>query len=728
MNIQSSRRDFLKGAAATAGTAVALMIGFDPKGALAAGGAGAQFNPFVKIAEDGTVTVVVKHFEMGQGTTTGLTTLVAEELDADWDKVVPEFAPANAKLYANLFFNVQGTGGSTAIPNSFMQYRQAGAAAREVLVKAAAESWGVSPDTVTVEKGMLKAGGKSAHFGEFAAKAATLKPSDKPTLKSPDAFTLIGDPKLPRKDSKAKTDGTAVFAMDVKVPGMVYVVVLRTPKFGGTLKSFDAKAASEVKGFVDAKPMPNKSGVAVYAKSTWAAMKAREAIKADWEFSKAEARSTKDLVTYHQDLLEKPEYQARKDADTAASSKAVDGAAKVVEAEFVFPFLAHAPMEPLNCVIEPTRNGVRIHDGCQFPSITQPTVAAILKLKPEQVEINTVYAGGSFGRRANPTSDYHAQAAMAFAMLGGKTPVKLVWSREDDLAGGYYRPMAAHRARIGLDADGRIVGWDHRIAAKPILKGTPFEEFAVKDGVDHSSVEGVSDTHYAIPTMSVGLSDAKSPVSVLWWRSVGHTHNAYAMEVLIDMAAEAAGADPVEFRLGLLSGDDKDQKRLSGVLKLAAEKAGWGKAVEKGKGRGVAVHKSFNTYVAEVIDVSVDGDGAVKVDKVTCAVDCGLAVNPDVIAAQMQSGIGYGLGAILRNQITLTDGVVDQENFPDYEPLRISDMPHIEVHIVPSAEAPTGVGEPGTPPAGPALANAIHSATGKRILRLPITSSGIEFS
>lgn len=728
MTAQTSRRTFLKGAVAAGTTAAALMVGFGPKGLLAAGTETAQLNPFVRISADGTVSVIAKHFEMGQGTTTGLTTLVAEELDADWPAVQVEFAPADDKRYANLLFGSQGTGGSTAIANSYMQYRQAGAAARNLLVRAAAEAWGVSPDSVTVEKSRLSSGSRSGHFGEFVAKAATLEPIAEPKLKTPDRFRLIGNAKLPRKDSDAKTNGTAVFAMDVKVPGMVYAVVLRSSKFGGKLTSFDANGASAMSGFVDAKAMPDKSGVAVFAKSTWAALRAREAITAAWDFSKAETRSTADMIADHKALLDKPAYQTRHGGDFKASAQAVAKAASTVEAAFIFPNLAHAPMEPLNCVVEPTSTGVRVHDGCQFPGLAKPTVAAVLGLKPEQVEINTVYAGGSFGRRANPTSDYHAQAAMAFAVLGGKTAVKLVWSREDDLAGGYYRPMAAHRARIGLDDNGQIVGWNHRIAAKSILKGTFFESALVKNGIDETSVEGTADTHYAIPAMSVGLADAQSPVSVLWWRSVGHSHNAYAMEVLVDMAAEKAGKDPVTYRLDLLKGDGKDRQRLRGVLELAAKKAGWNTPVAAGRGRGIAVHKSFNSYVAEVAEVSVNPDGAIKIEKITCAVDCGIAVNPDVIRAQMEGGIGYGLGAVMRNQITFADGVVEQENFPDYEPLRISDMPDIDVHIVPSAEPPTGVGEPGTPPAGPALANAIFAVTGKRVTSLPMTAAGIEFA
>ncbi|MEL7000603.1 MAG: xanthine dehydrogenase family protein molybdopterin-binding subunit, partial [Pseudomonadota bacterium] len=692
------------------------------KGAFAAASGAADLNPFVRIAPDGIVHVVIKHFEMGQGTTTGLATLVAEELDADWETLAVDLAPGDSNRYANLFFGTQGTGGSTAIANSFMQYRQAGAAAREVLVAAAADTWGVAPADVTIEKGILKAGTNIAHFGEMVAKAATLTPSEEPAVKDPAQFTLIGKDGLPRKDSRGKTIGQTTFAMDVKVPGQVTAMILRSPRFGGTLVSFDASDASDINGFIDAKALPNGSGVAVYAKNTWSAMQARDMIEAEWDFSAAENRSTDEMIAYHQGLLDEPTYQVREGGDFAATGKALESADTMLEVDYVFPNLAHAPMEPLNCVIEPTANGVKFYDGAQFPGITQPVVASVLDLKPEQVEVETVYAGGSFGRRATPLSDYQVEAALAFATLGGQTPVKLIWNREDDVRGGYYRPIAAQRAKIGLK-DGKIVGWDHRIAVKSILKGGPFESVLVHNGVDDVSVEGIKDSHYDIPGMAVGLTDAETPVTVLWWRSVGHSQNAYSMETLMDAVAVAAGADPVQFRLDHLAGGTPDQMRLSGVLSLAAEKAGWG---TPGKHMGVAVHKSFNSYVAEVAEVSIQ-DGAIKLEKITCAVDCGLAVNPDIIRAQMEGGIGYGLGAIMRNKITFTEGEVDQSNFPDYEPLRITDMPDIEVHIVASAEAPTGVGEPGLPPAGPALANAIFAATGKRITTLPMTDSGIDF-
>ncbi|MBC6439272.1 MAG: xanthine dehydrogenase family protein molybdopterin-binding subunit [Rhodospirillales bacterium] len=721
MTLQTSRRAFLGGTAAAASM---MVVGLRSDGALAAGDTRAEINPFVRISGDGTVEVVLKHFEMGQGTSTGLTTLVAEELDADWDKIAIDFAPADDVRYKNLFYGMQGTGGSTAIANSYMQYRQAGAAARHLLVEAAARTWSVPASSISVERGIIRSGDISADFGEMVKLASTLTPPQNPAVKDPSQFRLIGREDLSRKDSASKTDGTATFAIDVTIDGMVYVTILRAPRFGGRLVSFDASGADGMPGFIEAKALPEGRGVAVYAEHTWAAIQAREMITVEWDLSAAENRSTDELAAYHTALLAEPEYQVRAGITTADVDAAIGEADGVIEASYSFPFLAHAPMEPLNCVIEPTENGVRIHDGCQMPGGIKPTLAHVLGLDQDNVEVVTVFAGGSFGRRATPTSDYQVEAALAFALLGGTTPVKLVWTREDDIKGGYYRPMAAHHARIGV-TDGTIAGWDHRIAVKSILKGTVFEQFLVRDGVDHISIEGLADTHYALPTLAVGLTDAQSEVPVLWWRSVGHTQNAYVMETLIDRIAAETGRDPVEFRLKLLADGTRDQQRLAGVLGLAAGHAGWGSPAA-GRFQGVAVHKSFESYVAEIAEVSVH-DGRIKIERVVCAVDCGVAVNPDVVRAQMEGGIGYGLGAVMRNKITLTSGEVDQWNFPDYEPLRIDDMPVIEVHIMPSAEPPTGVGEPGTPPAGPALANAIAAATGTWVTTLPMTDAGIEF-
>lgn len=718
MNFEVSRRGFLGTAAA--GSA-ALLVGLNARGLMAATTNAQAINPFVKIGTDGVVTVVIKHFEMGQGTTTGLTTLVAEELDVDWEKIDIEFAPADQSIYANLFFKVQGTGGSTAIANSFMQYREAGAAAREVLVSAAAQKWGVAPATITIENGVIKSGKYQGEFGEFAMKAASLTPSEKPKLKANSEFRYIGNAGLHRTDNVNKTNGTATFAMDVKVKGMVYAMITRSPKFGGKVVSFDATSAKSIKGFLDAKVLPNKAGVVVYATNTWNAIRAKEEISVEWDFSAAETRSSADLVEAQKMMLDSPEFQATKVA-TDQASKAVEGSDKVVSLEIDFPYLAHAPMEPMNCVIEPTDKGVRVHDGCQFPSITQPVVAAVLQLKPEQVEINTVYAGGSFGRRANPVSDYHMEAAFAFALLGGKVPVKLVWSREDDIKGGFYRPKARHRASIGLDKDNKITAWDHRVSANPIMKGTPFEAMAVHNGVDHSIVEGVADTLYQIPSMSVGVSDLKSAVPVLWWRSVGHSHTAYAMESLLDQTAVEAGVDPVELRLSLLDKGDAKQARFAKTIETARDISGW----SKDKKLGFAAHYSFSTYVATVADVSVNGDD-VHINKLYIAVDCGVAINPDVIKAQMEGASGYGISAVIDNEITFDGGEVEQENFPDYTVMRIGQMPEVQVEIVKSDLPPSGVGEPALPPVGPAIANAIFAHTGKRITDLPFSKAGFNF-
>ncbi|MEM9575663.1 MAG: molybdopterin cofactor-binding domain-containing protein [Pseudomonadota bacterium] len=720
MTVSTSRRGFLKAAAATGAL---LVVGLNAKGALAAADGTAQINPFVKISQDGRVTAVIKHFEKGQGPATGLSTLIAEEIGVGMDQIDYEFAPSNPELYANLAFGqFQGTGGSTAMSNSFLQYRSAGAAARELLKAAAGEAWGVDASTLDIVEGTIIGNEQSAPLGEFVGRAAGLEAPAEPPLKSPDQWRLIGNPDVRRLDSEIKGNGQAMFAMDVHLPNQMIAMLARPPQTGGMVAGFDDSAAKSVKGFIRAATLPNNAAVAVYAENTWAAMQARDALTVEWDLSQAETRDSSQIKAEILAALDaEAEFNVLKN-DPAPMEKA----ARVVEQTFYFPLLAHAPMEPLNCTIEADEDGgITLHDGAQFPTGPHMALSQIFELPMEKVRIKTMLAGGSFGRRATPTADYQVEAALAFVITDRSRPVKLVWSREDDMRGGYYRPAFGHKVRVGLSDEGNIVAWDHRIAGQSIMKGTAFEAFSVRDGVDHSSVEGVADTPYDIPGFHVGLTDTKKATSTLWWRSVGHTHTAYAMEVMMDMAARAAGRDPVEFRLAHL-GDTKDQQRKAAVLKLAAEKANWGNP-PAGRTQGIAVHKSFGSFVAEVIEISGGGEDDVRIEKVTCAVDCGIAVNPDVINAQIEGGVGYGLGAAMRDEITLTGGVVDQFNFPDYEPLRIGDIGAIETHIIPSAEPPTGIGEPGTPPAAPALANAI-AAAGQVVAILPMVNDGVSFA
>ena len=717
------RRDFLKaGAGLTLGVILTPKVFAQAAGPGRAGGevvakAALEPNAFVRIGADNTVTVVVKHIEMGQGTFTGLPTLVAEELDADWSQVRVEPAPADAKRYNNLFWGpAQGTGGSTALANSYEQLRKAGAAARAMLVSAAAQQWGVSPQSVTVSKGVVwhKASGRKATFGELAEAAAKLPVPEDAKLKEAKDFVYIGK-RAPRTDSRAKTDGTAKYTQDVKLPGMLTAVVMHPPRFGAKVKSFDAAKAKAMPRVVDVVQIP--SGVAVLAQDFWSAKQARNVLTVEWDETDAFKLSSTDILAQYRELAQKPGVSARKDGDV---DKALGSAPKTIQAEFEFPYLAHATMEPMNCVMRLEGGRCEVWNGEQLQTVDQATVAGVLGLKPEQVSLNMLFAGGSFGRRANPQSDYLVETANIVKAIEAKAPVKLVWTREDDMRGGYYRPLYYHALKAALDAQGNVVAWQHRIVGQSILSGTAFESTMVKDGVDATSVEGASTLPYAIANLAVELHSPKLPVPVQWWRSVGSTHTAYSTETFIDELAAAARKDPYALRRALL---DK-HPRHRGVLELAAQKAGWAKPLSKGgagerRGRGIAVHESFKTYVAQVAEVTVRRDGSFRVDRVVCAVDCGVAVNPDVIRAQMEGGIGYGLSAALHGAITLKDGAVEQSNFHDYVPLRIDEMPAIEVHIVASNEKPSGVGEPATPVIAPAVANALFSATGKRLRKLP---------
>ena len=718
------RRAFLKGAGAA--TVTALTIGFEWSGsqraqALATPDSFAPFAPnaFVRIGTDHSITIISKHIEMGQGSYTGLATVLADELDADWAQVRVESAPADATRYANLAFGkIQGTGGSSAIANSWLQLRDAGAKARAMLLTAAATEWHVPVDELTADKSVIfhTPSKRQATFGSLVKKASALPVPQTVQLKDPKNFKLIGS-RPPRVDVAAKCDGTAQFTIDVEMPGMLVSLLKRSPHFGGKVKSFDDAATMQVPGVVKVVQVPG--GVAVIAKGFWAAKQGRDALKVDWDLSNAEKRSSSTMMDEYRRSADQPALPARKDGD---AKKAIGDASRKVSASFEFPYLAHAPMEPLAAVVKLDSKTCEIWTGDQFQTIDQMNAAHAAGLDPSQVSIHTLYAGGSFGRRANTVSDYVVEAvSIAKAAGADGTPIKLQWTREDDIHGGFYRPQYFHKLEAGLNAQNELTGWHHVIVGQSIMAGTIFAA-GMKNGIDSTSVEGAANIAYAIPNIAVDLSTTKAGVPVLWWRVVGSSHTTFAVEAFIDEVAHAAGADPYTFRRKLL----EHAPRMKAVLELAADKAGWASGpLPKGRGRGIAVCEAFNSFVAQVAEVSVDEAGRVKVDRVVCAVDCGTAVNPDIIKAQMEGGIGFGLGAALYGAITLKDGRVEQSNFNDYRVLRMNEAPKVEVYIVPSTEKPTGVGEPGVAPVGPAVANAVFAATGKRLYVFPFANGEI---
>ncbi len=714
-----SRREFIVVSAVAGG---ALLVGCSPASLLSMGGATKDFGafgPFIRIAPDGAVTVVSKHIEFGQGSSTGLAAIAAEELDADWDKVTIVQAPAIAKVYANLGMGIQGTGGSSAISNSWEQMRNAAAGARAMLVAAAAGRWKVPPGEVTVKDGVVShASGKSVSFGALVADAAKITPPAAPTLKDPRTFTLIGTDRVRRKDSPAKSNGTARFTQDVRAPNLLVAMVAHPPRFGATVASFDATAARKVAGIVDVFQIP--SGIAVTAINTWAARQGRDAVKVRWDLSRAESRGSAALAASFGDTASgklTPSGDAKWQVIEARGTAAPARGAAIVEALYDFPYLAHATMEPMNCVAEIGGGRNKLTFGSQIPSADQLNTAKIVGALPGSIEIETLFAGGSFGRRANFQSDYVAECVEIAKHVGGGRPVKLVWTREDDMTGGYYRPLTHHAVSVSLGADGYPATWRHRIVTQSIMKGSPMGG----GGLDQTAVEGVMGSPYlkATPAVDAQLSLPDAGTPVLWWRSVGATHTAFVMEHTVDQLARKAGKDPVDYRRGLYA--KAGANRHMGVLNLAVEKAGWG-APTAGWTQGVAVHESFGSVVAQIAEVKLDG-GVPKVGRVVTAIDCGMAISPDQVAAQMEGGTCLGLSAALFGQITLTDGVVDQKNFDTYRVLRIDEAPHVETYIVPSTAKPSGVGEPGTPVIAPAVANALLAITGAPTASLPLVKT-----
>lgn len=719
--INISRRTFIKATALVAGGLIIgftipyakrfLMPGAAPDATLDVGKDAAKLpspNAFLRIGSDNTITVMLAHSEMGQSIWTTLPMLIADELDADWSTIKVEHA-ASAPAYIHTTYGIQITGGSSTTWSEFDRYRQAGALTRALLVSAAAEKLGVAVESIKTENGFVISGDQKIPYGDLAEVAAKIETPKTVKLKDPKDWKIIGKA-TKRLDGPEKINGTAVFGQDIHFEGLMTAMVARSPVFGGTVKTFDATAAKQIKGVRQVVQVP--TGVAVIADNYWAARKGREALKVDWDLGVNAKLDSKIMLEEYRQLAATAGLPAAKAGDTKA---ALANAKQLIEAEYSLPYLAHSPMEPLNCAVKIEKDSCEIWTGTQMQTTDQLAAAKILGLKPEQVTIHTVFLGGGFGRRANPVADFVSEAVQVAKAAG--VPVKTVWSREDDVKGGHYRPMYLHKVNIVLDANGMPTAWQHVAVGQSIMKGTSFEAFMIKDGVDATSVEGAADSPYlkSIPNYDISLHTVQATIPVQWWRSVGHSHTAFVMESLIDEMANLAQKDPLAYRRTLL----KDHPRHLAALNLAAEKSDWGKPLAKGVFRGIAVHESFGSFVAQVAEVSVT-DGEVKVHRMVSAIDCGLAVNPDSLKAQMESSVSYGLGAAMQSEITFKDGMVMQSNFHDYQVMRMANMPKVEVYIVQSTEKMGGVGEPGLPPVAPAVTNAIFAATGKRIRTLPI--------
>lgn len=701
-----SRRAFLK-STAIAGAGLVIAFRFGSRLVAAEGAAAAPIPPnaFLRIAPSGAITIISKHSEMGQGVYTSLAMCVAEELDADWTKISVDAAPA-APPYANLAFGLQGTGGSTSTAESYEQMRTAGAMARAMLVQAAAQKWSVNASTLRTENGaVIAADGRRAGYGELAEAAAKLTPPDKVKLKDAAQFKILGQP-TKRVDATAKVTGRGEFGLDVKVPGALTALIARPPVFGGKLKSFDATAAKKVAGVKQVVAVP--SGVAVLADTVWAAKLGRDALKIEWDDGPLASLDSAKQGADYAALATKPGATARKDGDAAA---AFAGAATQIEGTFEFPYLAHAAMEPLNATAHVRADGVEIWAPTQFQGVDAMNAARVAGVAPDKVTIHTTLLGGGFGRKANPFSDFIVEAVEVSKAAG--VPVRVVWTREDDMRGGFYRPRVLVTAKVGLDAAGKLASWENQIVSQSIGMGTPLEGMLVKDGVDGTQVEGLADLPYAVPNVRVDWHVAPTGVPVLWWRSVGHSFTAFVKETLIDDAARAAKRDPIDYRIELLSA----HPRQVAILKLLREKSNWGHA-PSGRFHGVAIHESFESITGHVAEISVKGS-TLTVHKVTVVVDCGFAVNPAGVRAQVMSAVIYGLSAALYGRITFRNGRVEQSNFDTYDIVGMNEAPVVETHIINSGAKLGGIGEPGLPPLAPAIGNAILAATGKRLRSLP---------
>ena len=673
---------------------------------------------FVHVREDGKILITVNRLEFGQGVQTSLPMILADELDADWSQVIGELAPA-ADVYKDPVFGIQMVGGSGSIAHSFQQYREVGAKTRAMLIAAAADRWHVSPDQCRTENSVVYGpGNKSARYADLAKDAARKPVPEKARLKDPSEFRLIGK-NVRRLDSHAKCDGSQKFGIDLELPGMKIAVVAHPPVFGGKVKSFDDKDARAIDGVreVFEIPLAKGTGVAVVADRFWTAKQARDRLKIDWDLSGLELPDSSQLWSKYRELVRTPGNVAVQRGDAKAMDKIAPRSRLV--AEYEFPYLAHTPMEPLNATVRFHGDRAEAWVPSQFQTMDQMTVAEVLGLKPEQVTFHTEFAGGGFGRRAVIDAHIPREAALIAKRLRG-TPIKLIWTREDDVRGGYYRPMHSHRVEIGIGADGMPAAWRHVVVGQSLVAGTPFAAMMIKNGVDQTTVEGAADTSYNISNFQVTAHNPTVNVPVLWWRSVGNTHTAFVMETLIDELASRAKIDPIAYRQKLLKAD---ARKLRSVLDLLAQKTTWRNNLPKGHAAGIASHECFGTAVACAVEVSIEKKRP-RIHRATVAVNCGLAVNPLTVESQFQAGIGFGVTQLMaQGAITLKDGRVEQRNFDGYTPPYIIDAPvTVDVHIVPSTEAPTGCGEPPVPVISPAVVNALAKLTDKRYRTLPLAS------
>lgn len=719
-DLHLDRRSFLRVSSVAAGGLLVALY-FDLPAASAQGNQPPKIYPpdaFVHIRPDGKIMVTVNRLEFGQGVHTALPMVLADEMDADWSQVIAELAPA-AEVYKDPVFGIQMVGGSGSIAHSFQQYRELGAKVRAMLIAAAADRWRVTPEQCRTEASMvLGPNNQTIKYADLANDAARKPVPEKVTLKNPSEFRIIGKA-VPRIDSRSKCDGSQKFGLDLDLPGMKIAVVAHPPVFGGKVKSVNDTEARKVEGVRDVFEIPlvKGSGVAVVADKFWPAKQARDLLKIDWDLSGIEHPDSAQLWTKYRELA-----RTRGNvAVTRGDEKLIDqiAAPNRIVAEFEFPYLAHAPMEPLNATVRFDGDAAEAWVPSQFQTMDQMAIGQVLGLKPEQVTFHTEFAGGGFGRRATIDAHIPREAALIAKRVRG-TPVKLIWTREDDVRGGYYRPMHAHRVEVGIGPDGMPSAWRHVIVGQSLLAGTPFAGM-IKNGVDETAVEGTSDTSYSIPNFHVSVHHPVVNVPVLWWRSVGHTHNAFVMETLIDELATRAKMGAIAYRRKLLK---PEAKKLRAVLDLLEQKSSWSNRLPPpGHALGIACHESFETAVACAVEVSIENKRP-RIHRATIAVHCGMAVNPLTIESQFQGGVGFGLTQLVgQGAITLKDGRVEQRNFDGYTPPYIADVPvKVDVHIVPSTEAPTGCGEPPVPVISPAVVNALAKLTGKRYRTLPLMS------